>query len=139
MCGSWRNFPAVPCVTGGRLSGGGRSSSHLVVLPELCTLTLLHCAAFIQIFLSSSQENTNSSMLGAGTPCLWSHNMTNIAASLCLASGFISFVIIPDLLLRHCSSWNTLFSSYKLESTSFLPPETLLLQVEWLERVNKLS
>lgn len=65
--------------------------------------------------------------------------MTNITASLCLASGFISFVIIPDLLLRHCSSWDTLYSSYKLESASCLPPEMLVLQGEWLEGVNKLS
>lgn len=53
--------------------------------------------------------------------------MTNITASLCLASGFISLVTIPDLLLKHCYSWNALYSrtdSYKLESTSFLPPKT---------------
>lgn len=62
--------------------------------------------------------------------------MTNITASLCLASGFLSLVPIPDLLLKHCYSWDTLYSrtdSYKLESTSFIPPEMLLLQGEWLE------
>lgn len=133
MCGSWRNFPPVPWVSGGRLCGGGRSSSHLlcvlIVLSELCTLALLHCAAFIQIFLTSSQENSNSYVFGEGTPCLWSHNMTNITAPLCLASGFISLVTIPDLLLRHCYSWDTLYSrtdSYKLRvnfsSTRDLPP-----------------
>lgn len=91
----------------------GGSSSHLCCCTP-CTfralLTLLYCAAFIQISLSSSQENTNFYMFGEGTPCLWSHSMTNITASLCLASGFLSLVTIPDLLLKHCYSWDTVYS-----------------------------
>lgn len=78
-------------------------------------------------------------VFGEGTPHLWSHNVTNITASLCLASGFISLVTIPDLLVKHSYSWDTSFfrrDSYKLEPTSFLLPETLLLQGEWLEGVN---
>lgn len=91
MCGSWRNCPLVPWVSGGS-SVGARGAAltccvAFIVLPELCTLTLLYCAAFIQIVLSNSQENTNSEMsgvFGGGTPQLWSHNVTNITAALCL-------------------------------------------------------
>lgn len=56
-------LPFLGSVVGGSVGVRGPALTccvAFVVLPELCTLTLLYCAAFIQIFLSSSQENTKS-------------------------------------------------------------------------------